>query len=118
MGWRPAETPHVIEKVVSYVLQFAGFGESLAPSALLTIGRGDYHGRRVRFAGVIIDRGGGLGAEVAALRVEVQRGDAVCTLGAGELHAALDALDFIGFHWLDCSLSASGSGYALVGQLR
>ena len=90
----------------------------LAPGALLTIGRGNYRGCRVRFAGVIVDRGCGLGAEVAALRVEVQRADAVCTLGAGELHAALDALDFIGFHWLNCSPSASGSGYALVGQLR
>ena len=103
---------------MSYVLQFAGFRESLAPGALLTIRRGDDHGRRVRFAGVIINRGRGLSAEVAALRVEVQCADAVCTLRAGELHAALDALDFIGFHLLDCSLSASGSGYALVGQLR
>ena len=102
-----------------YVLQFAGFGKlGLAPGALLTVGRGNYRGCRVRFAGVIVDRGCGLGAEVAALRVEVQRADAVCTLGAGELHAALDALDFIGFHWLNCSPSAGGSGYALVGQLR
>ena len=77
--------------------------ESLAPGALLTIGGRDYHGRRVRFAGVIIDRGCGLSAEVAALGVEVQRGDAVRTLGAGELHAALDALDSIGFHWPNCS---------------
>ena len=72
----------------------------------------------MRFCCVVVDCGRGLGAEVAALRVEVQGADAVCTLGAGELHAALDALDFIGFHLFDCSLSASGSGYALVGQLR
>jgi len=26
MGWRPAGDTHVIEKVVSYVLEFAGFG--------------------------------------------------------------------------------------------
>ena len=100
------------------MLQLAGFGESLAPGPLLTIRRGDYHGRRVRFVGVIINRGRGLSAEVAALGVEVQCADAVCTLCAGELHAALDALDFIGFHWTNCSLSAGGSGYALVGQLR
>jgi hypothetical protein len=42
----------------------------------------------------------------------------VCTLCAGELHSALDALDLIGFHWPNCSPSAGGSGYALVGQLR
>ena len=57
----------------------------------------------MRFAGVIIDRGCSLSAEVAALGVEVQRADAVCTLSAGELHAALDALDSIGFHWPNCS---------------
>ena len=90
----------------------------LAPGALLTIGRGNYRGCRVRFAGVIVDRGCGLGAEVAALGVEVQRADAVCTLRASELHAALNALDSIGFHWLDCSPSGGGSGHALVGRLR
>ena len=63
----------------------------------------------MRFCCVVIDRGRGLGAEIAALRVEVQRANAVCTLRAGELHAALDALDSIGFHWLDCSPSARGS---------
>ena len=118
MGGARGRRSHVTEKFVSTVLQLAGFGESLAPGALLTIGRGDYHGRRVRFAGVIINRGRGLRAEVAALGVEVQCADAVCTLGAGELHSALDALDLIGFHWPNCSPSAGGSGYALVGQLR
>ena len=90
----------------------------LAPGALLTIGGGNYRGCRVRFAGVIINRGRGLGAEVAALGVEVQRADAVRALRASELHAALNALDSIGFHWLDCSRSGGGSGYALVGCLR
>ena len=90
----------------------------LAPGALLTIRGGDYRGCGVRFAGVIVDRGRGLGAEIAALRVEVQRADAVCTLRAGELHAALDALDLIGFHWPNCSPSAGRSDYALVEQLR
>ena len=82
---------------------------SLAPAALLTIGRGNYRGCRVRFCCVVIDRGRGLGAEIAALGVEVQRADAVCTLRAGELHAALDALNSVGFHWVDCSPSAGGS---------
>ena len=81
----------------------------LAPGALLTIGRGNHWGCGVRFAGVIVDCGRGLSAEVAALRVEVQRADAVCALRAGELHAALDALDSIGFHWLNCSPSGRGS---------
>src|SRR6267378_3531046 len=90
----------------------------LAPGALLTVGRGNYRGCGVRFAGVIVDCGRSLSAEVAALRVEVQRADAVCALRAGELHAALDALDSIGFHWLNCSPSGRGSQDALVGQLR
>jgi len=72
----------------------------------------------VRFGSVIIDHGCSLGAEVARLGVEVQRADAVRTLRAGELHAALDALDSVGFHYLNCSPSASGSGHALVGQRR
>ena len=72
----------------------------------------------MRFAGVIIDSGCGLGAEIAGLRVEIQRADAMCTLRAGELHAVLDALDSVGFHWLNCSPCAGGSDYALVGQLR
>jgi hypothetical protein len=104
MGWRPAGDNPCYRKIrerratVCRVCK-----ETSAPGALLTIGRRNYRGCRVRFAGVIIDRGCGLSAEVAALGVEVQRADAVCTLGAGELHAALDALDFIGFHWVDCS---------------
>src|SRR6266446_10039679 len=106
----PAGDTHVTEKIVSYVLQFAGFGNwDLAPGALLTVGRGNYRGCGVRFAGVIVDCGRGLSAEVATLGVEVQRADAVCALRAGELHAALDALDSIGFHWLNCSPSGRGS---------
>ena len=57
----------------------------------------------VRFGGVSIDYGCGLGAEVAGFRVEVQCADAMGTLRAGELHAALDALDSVGFHCLNCS---------------
>ena len=57
----------------------------------------------VSFCGVSIDRGCGLGAEVARLGVEIQRADTVGTVRAGELHAALDALDSIGFHCPNCS---------------
>jgi hypothetical protein len=49
-------------------------------------------------AGVIVDCGGGLGAEVAGLGVEVKRADAMSTVRARELHAALDSLYFVGFH--------------------
>jgi hypothetical protein len=45
-----------------------------------------------------VDGGSGLGTEVASLNVEVEGGDVVFTMGAGELHAALDALDSVGFH--------------------
>ena len=72
----------------------------------------------VRFAGVIVDRGGGLRAEIAGSGVEVQRADTVGTVGAGELHSALNALDSVGFHWLDCSPSVGKDEHALVGQLR
>src|SRR5260370_1382691 len=52
----------------------------LAPAALLTIRGRDYQGRVVRLGAVSIDRGCGLGAEVAAFCVEVDRGGC-CELG-------------------------------------
>jgi hypothetical protein len=52
----------------------------------------------MHFGGVIVDRGCGLGAQVAGSGVEVERADAVGTVRAGELHAAFDALDSVGFH--------------------
>ena len=69
----------------------------LAPAALL-IGQGDGQGFVVRSGGVIVDRGRCLGAEVAGFRVEIQRAHDVITPRAGEPHAALDALDPVGFH--------------------
>lgn len=68
--------------------------------------------------GVKIDRGCGLGAEVAGLRIEIERAYAVGTMYAGELHAALDAQDFVGFHCLHCIPSARSSEDAMVGQRR
>ena len=41
--------------------------------------------------GVAVDGGGGLGAEVAVARVEVESADVVGAVGAGEPHASLDA---------------------------
>ena len=52
----------------------------------------------MRFGGVVVDGGGGLGAEIPRFGVEVERGDAVGAMRADELHAALDALDSVGFH--------------------
>ena len=52
----------------------------------------------VRFGGMIVDCGGGLSAQVAESGVEIQGADAVGTVRTGELHAALDALDSVGFH--------------------
>ena len=72
----------------------------------------------MRFGGVIVEGGSGLGAKVTALGVEIEGADAVGTVGAGELHAALDALDFVGFHWVDCNSWRAGVSKALVGQLR
>ena len=86
--------------------------QRLVPGALLAIGGGHYHGDVVGFGGVIVDHGGGLGAEVAGFRVEIQRADAVLTLRAGELHTALDPLDSVGFHCMNSSPFASGSGHS------
>ena len=71
---------------------------ALAPTALLAVGGGNDQGFVVRLGGVMVDCGCSLGAEVAGLRFEIERAYAVRTLGAGELHAVLDALDAVGFH--------------------
>ena len=54
----------------------------------------------VRFGCVLTDGGCGLGAEVAALGVEIECADAVFTVRASELYAVLDALGAVGFHCL------------------
>ena len=72
---------------------------------LLGVEGGEHYGLVVDFGGVLVDSGGGLGAEVAVARVEVERGDVVGTVGAGELHAAFDASDGVeAFHRIECSL--------------
>jgi len=65
-----------------------------------------------------VDCGCGLSAEVAAFGVEVERAHAVGAMSAVELHTALDALDSIGFHCLNCSLLPGYSPHSLVGQRR
>ena len=86
----------------------------LTPATLLTVGWRHHHGFVVLFGRVLVDRGGGLGAEIAALCVEVHRAYAVGTARARKFHPALDALDSIGFHCLDCSPSAAASLHAMV----
>ena len=55
--------------------------------------------------GVAVDGGGGLGAEVAVAEVEVEGADVVGAVGAGELHASLDAGDGVeALHWFESSL--------------
>ena len=54
---------------------------------------GEHYWLVVDRRGVEIDGGGGLGAEVAVVEVEVEGADVVGAAGAGELHASLDARD-------------------------
>jgi len=69
------------------------FIRSGAPDVLLGVEGGEHYGLVVDFGGVLVDGGGGLGAEVAVARVEVESGDVVRAARAGELHAAFDASD-------------------------
>ncbi len=64
-----------------------------APDALLGVKGGEHYGFVVDAGGVAVDGGGGLGAEVAVAEVEVEGADVVGAVGAGELHASLDAGD-------------------------
>jgi hypothetical protein len=65
------------------------------------------YGLVVDFGGVLDDGGGGLGSQVAEVGVEIERVHMMRTVGAGELHATLDALDGVkALHSLECSLFA------------
>jgi hypothetical protein len=48
------------------------------------------------FGGMLVDGGGGLGAEIAVARVEVEGADMVRAMRAGEPHASFDAGDGVG----------------------
>jgi hypothetical protein len=89
----------------------------LAPTTLLAVGGNDYR-RGVRFAGMIVNGGCSLGPKVPDSRIEIERAHAVLAMRASELHATLDPLYSIGFHWIDCKSSADNHNDALVGQLR
>ena len=69
------------------------------------VGGGNHHRLVVSFGGVLVHGGGGLGAEVSGFGIEVEGADAVRAMGADESHAALDALDAIGFHCFEFSPS-------------
>jgi len=58
---------------------------------LLVVQRGEHYWLVVDASGMAVDGGGGLGAEVAVVEVEVEGADVVGAAGAGELHASLDA---------------------------
>ena len=76
-----------------------------APDALLGVEGGEHYGLVVDAGGVAVDGGGGLGAEVAVAGVEVEGADVVGAVGAGELHASLDAHDGVeALHRFECSL--------------
>ena len=71
---------------------------------LLGVKRGEHYGLVMDFGGVLVDGSGGLSAEVAVTRVEVERGDVVSAVRASELHAAFDASDGVeAFHNFECS---------------
>ncbi len=79
--------------------------ESGTPDVLLGVEGGKHYGLVVDIGSVLVDGGGGLGAEVAVARVEVERGDVVRAVRASELHAAFDASDGVeAFHRIECSL--------------
>jgi len=72
----------------------------------------------VGFTGVVVDRCCGLRAKVSNFGIKVERADTVLAMRASELHAALDPLDSIGFHYTNCKSSVSYRNDALVGHLR
>ena len=59
-----------------------------APDALSRVEAGIHQRLVVGFGGVLVESGGGLGAEVAVASVEVERADAVFATDTGEAHAA------------------------------
>ena len=59
---------------------------------------------------MLIEGVGGLSAEVAVLEVEIQRADAVRTVDAGELRAALDPMGGVVSHNLIVSRRKKGNG--------
>jgi hypothetical protein len=80
-----------------------------SPDELPDVGVGDNHRLVVNLGGVLIERVGGLGAEIAVLEVEVKRADAVRAADAGELRASLDPLGSVVSHNLIVSPRREGT---------
>ena len=80
-----------------------------SPNELLDVGVGDNYGLVVNLGGMLIERVGGLGSEVAVLEVEVKRADAVRAADAGELRTALDPLGCVVSHNLIVSPTTRGN---------
>lgn len=77
----------------------------------------------VNCGGVLIDRGRGLGAEVAVAGIEIEGADVMGAPGAGELHAALDASDgVVSLHnssvvvWQENGAHVGGAAKVMTGQ--
>jgi hypothetical protein len=71
---------------------------------LLGVEGGEHHGLVMDGGGVLVNGGGGLGAEVAVAGIEVEGADVVGTMGAGKLHATFDASDGVeALHSSECS---------------
>src|ERR1700738_4088380 len=92
---------NVLRKSRALAEKFSG-----APDALLRGEAGIHHRLVVRFGGVLVESGGGLGAEVAVASVEVERADAVLAADTGEAHAALHSFRRVVSHCRNCSLVA------------
>ena len=74
---------------------------------LLHIQRCKHHRFVMHLGGVLIDGRGRLSAPIAITRIELESTDTVRAVGAGELHASLDAGDGVeAFHTLECSRGA------------
>lgn len=81
-----------------------------APNALLNVERRNHHRFVVHLRGVLIQRPGGLCAEVSVTGVELCSGDAVFAAHAGELHAARDSFDGVVSHCFDCNPRQTNRG--------
>ena len=85
--------------------------ELRAPDSLLGIERGIHQRLLVFLGGVLVDGGRGLGAEVAVPGVVLQGAHAVFAAGAGESHAAFDAIDGVMFHVLSVMLQRKNDSH-------
>jgi hypothetical protein len=89
-----------------------------SPDELLDVGVGDIYRLVVNLGGMLIEGVRGLGAEVAAFKIEVKRADAVRAVDAGELRTTLDPLGCIVSHNTDCKSHEESERSTVVGWRR